>query len=64
MRITSRINLETTSMADTQTKVAMINEGHMNWPMNLFIPMGEKRFPKDMEASLVSLKNIMESDNT
>jgi len=63
MRITSRINLETTSISDTQTKVVMINEGHMNWPMNLFIPMGEKRFPKDMETSLVSLKNIMESNN-
>jgi len=64
MRITSRINLETTSISDTQTKVVMINEGHMNWPMNLFIPMGEKRFPKDMETSLVALNNLMESDNT
>jgi len=63
MRITSRINLETTSISDNQTKVAMINEGHMNWPMNLFIPMGEKRFPKDMESSLITLKNIMENQN-
>lgn len=62
MRITSRIHLETTSVSEAQTQVAMINEGHMNWPMNLFIPMGEKRFPKDMQSSLATLKNILENN--
>jgi len=64
MRMTTSINMETSSLTDTQTKVVMINKGNMKWPMNLFIPMGEKRFPKDMENSLASLKNIMESNNT
>jgi hypothetical protein len=63
MRITSRINLETTSISNTQTRVAMINSGSMKWPMNLFIPMGEKNFPKDMDSSLATLKGILENNS-
>ena len=61
MRMTTGIHLETTTMPDGQTKVTMINTGTMKWPMNLFIPMGEKKFPKDMESSLLALKNLMEN---
>jgi hypothetical protein len=32
----------------------------MKYPMNLFIPMVERNFPKDMDESLATLKNILE----
>jgi len=32
----------------------------MKYPMNIFIPIAEKRFPRDMDESLAILKNIFE----
>lgn len=64
MRMKARIDLETTSISDAQTRVAMINSGSMKWPMNLFIPVGEKRFPKDMNESLLVLKHLLENNKT
>ena len=61
MRMTASIDMETKSITDAQTKVALINRGTMKWPMNLFIPIGEKRFPKDMESSLKTLKELFEN---
>ena len=52
--------METESLSDNQTKVSMSNSGTLNYPMNLMIPIAEKRFPKDMDISLSALKNILE----
>jgi len=60
MKVTSSIIMETESLPGNQTKVSLINTGTMNYPMNLFIPMAEKNFPKDMDESLASLKSILE----
>ena len=60
MTTTADVIMETESLSDNQTKVSLINSGILKYPTNLFIPMAEKRFPKDMDASLVTLKNILE----
>jgi len=62
MRVTADVIFEMESLPDHQTKVSMINTGKLNYPMNIFILMAEKNFPKDMEASLVTLKTVLENE--
>jgi hypothetical protein len=57
---TANVIMETESLSDNQTKVSLINSGTLKYPMNIFIPMAEKKFPKDMDTSLSTLKNILE----
>lgn len=52
--------METESTSETQTKVNLINSGTLKYPMNIFIPLAEKNFPKDMDRSLLALKEILE----
>lgn len=42
----------------------MINTGTIKYPMNIFVPIAEKKFPKDMDESLATLKNILEKQST
>jgi hypothetical protein len=60
MRVTASVIFETESLSADQTKVNLINKGIMKYPMNLFIPMAKRNFPKDMDESLATLKNILE----
>ena len=60
MKVTASVIMETESVADNQTKVSLSNAGTLKYPLNLFIPMAEKKFPKDMDESLLTLKNILE----
>jgi hypothetical protein len=60
MRVTASVIMETEPLSDTQTRVYLINAGTMKYPMNIFIPIAEKRFPRDMDESLATLKNIFE----
>jgi len=60
MRVTSSVIMETEPVSASQTRVSLINAGTLKYPMNLFIPMAENRFPKDMDESLATLKNILE----
>ena len=60
MRVSSSVIFETESLSDDQTKVNLINTGTLKYPMNIFVPMAEKKFPKDMDDSLSTLKNILE----
>ena len=61
MRISASVIFETESLSENQTKVNLINTGTLKYPLNIMIPMAEKRFPKDMDESLSTLKNILES---
>lgn len=63
MKAISDVIMETESLLDNQTKVNLINSGTLKYPMNIFIPLVEKNFPKDMDSSLATLKIILESDN-
>lgn len=63
MKTVANVIMETESLSDNQTKVNLINSGTLNFPLNIFIPLAEKNFPKDMDESLVFLKNILENEN-
>jgi uncharacterized protein YndB with AHSA1/START domain len=60
MKTTADVIMETEVLSDNQTKVNLINSGTLKYPMNIFIPLAEKNFPKDMDASLLALKEILE----
>lgn len=60
MKTIANINMETASISDNQTKVSMSNAGTLKYPLNIFIPLAERNFPKDMDESLSMLKTILE----
>ena len=60
MATSASIIMETESLSDNQTKVNWSNAGTLKYPMNIFIPIAEKKFPKDIDTSLSALKNILE----
>ncbi len=60
MQITACVIMETESLSDNQTKVYLSNAGTLKYPLNIMIPMVEKKFPKDIDISLSTLKNIFE----
>jgi hypothetical protein len=60
MKAKARILMDTESLPDGQTKVYWSNAGRLNYPVNIFIPVMEKNVAKDMDSSLVTLKNILE----
>jgi len=62
MKTTADIIMEMEALSDTQTKVNLINTGKLPYPMNIFIPIAEKKFPKDMNESLVELRNLLEKN--
>jgi hypothetical protein len=60
MATTANVVMETEPLSDNQTKVYMSNAGTLKYPMNLMIPIAERKFPKDMDISLSTLKSILE----
>ena len=60
MRATATIIMETESLSENQTKVTWSNTGTLKYPVNIFVPLMEKNLPKDMDASLATLKSILE----
>jgi len=60
MRATASIIMETESLPDNKTKVSWSNAGTLIYPINLLVPMMEKMLPKEMDASLSNLKDILE----
>src|SRR5580693_3494067 len=60
MKITAKVIMETEALTKDQTKVNLINEGTLKYPLNILIPIAEKNFAKDMDISLSTLKDIFE----
>lgn len=60
MVTSATIVMETVSLSDDQTKVSWSNAGTLNYPVNILIPLMEKHVAKDMDSSLLLLKNILE----
>jgi hypothetical protein len=60
MATIANVIMETEPLSDSQTKVYLSNAGTLKYPMNIMIPIAEKMFPKDMDISLSTLKNILE----
>ena len=60
MRTSSIVIMETASLSDDQTQVSWSNAGTLKYPVNIFVPILEKKLPKAMDSSLSNLKNILE----
>jgi len=60
MAVTASIIMETESLPNNQTKVIWSNAGTLKYPINIMIPMMERHVAKDMDSSLLTLKNILE----
>ena len=60
MKTIANVIMETESLSDNKTKVYLINSGTLKYPFNIFIPLAERNFPKDMDTSLLTLKSILE----
>ena len=61
MKAVATIIMETEPLSDNQTKVSWSNSGTLKYPVNLFIPMMEKSVARDMDSSLLKLKEILQS---
>jgi hypothetical protein len=60
MAVSSTVIMEMEALTADQTKVYWSNAGILNYPLNIMIPMLEKSLPKDMDKSLINLKEILE----
>ena len=53
-------NMTTESVSGNQTKVTLSNASKIKYPFNIMLLMVEKVIAKDMDTSLLTLKNILE----
>ena len=53
-------NMTTESVSGNQTKVTLSNSSKIKYPFNIMLLMVEKVIAKDMDKSLLTLKNILE----
>ena len=60
MKVSATIIMETEAISTDETKVYWSNGGTLNYPLNLFIPLMQQSVAKDMDSSLITLKNILE----
>jgi len=60
MRTSAIVVMETASLPGDQTNVSWSNAGILKYPVNIFIPLLEKKLPKAMDSSLSTLKSILE----
>lgn len=60
MKAVARMIMETEPLSDNQTKVYWSNAGELPYPLNIMVPMLEKHVKRDMDASLINLKDILE----
>jgi len=60
MVTSARIIMEMESLSDTATKVTWSNAGTLKYPVNIMIPMMKKYVVRDIDSSLLTLKNILE----
>lgn len=60
METTADVIMETEALEPDKTRVSMSNSGTIKYPMNIFIPLAEKKFPKALDESLANLKAILE----
>ena len=60
MKATARIIMSTDSVSENETRLSWSNAGRLNYPVNIMIPVMERMLPKEMDASLQTLKNILE----
>jgi hypothetical protein len=60
MAVAASIIMEMENVSDGQTRVSWSNSGTLKIPVNVLIPFMERSVAKDMDASLLTLKAILE----
>ena len=63
MKMSANVTMTTEALSGGKTKVNLINSGVIGYPLNLMIPFAEKNFAKDLDDSLLVLKQVLESGN-
>ena len=63
MAARATVIMETESISDQQTKVTWSNAGTLKYPVNILIPVMEKHVAKNMDTSLLTLKDILENNH-
>jgi hypothetical protein len=63
MAAIAQVIMETDSVPGDQTKVSWSNRSALKYPLNIMVPMVEKMVAKEMDISLVNLKNILEKQS-
>ena len=58
----AQARMTTEFQGQNRTRVTWSNESELKYPMNLMVSMIEKMLAKDMDASLLNLKNILEKE--
>lgn len=61
MKVSADVIMETQPVFADETKVSFTNKGILPYPFNIMIPIFEKNFGKDIDGSLLILKNILEN---
>jgi hypothetical protein len=59
-RVTGQTNISTEPVSAGQTKVIMSNASTLKYPLNFLLLIVEKGIAKDMNTSLLTLKNFLE----
>jgi hypothetical protein len=60
MKVSAAVIMETESLPGDKTKVTWSNASILKYPFNIMVPLVEKMIAKDMDSSLVTLKNLLE----
>jgi hypothetical protein len=60
MKTSANIIMDMESLSADQTRLSWSNAGTLPYPLNAMIPLFEKMFAKDMDSSLLTLKNMLE----
>jgi hypothetical protein len=63
MAAIAQVIMETESLSENQTKVSWSNRSDLKYPLNIMVPMVERMLAKEMDASLSTLKNILENSS-
>jgi hypothetical protein len=62
MTAIAEVIMETEPLSQNETKVSWSNRSNLKYPLNIMVPMVERMLAKEMDSSLLTLKNILESE--
>jgi hypothetical protein len=60
MLAVAQVIMETKAVSGSETLVSWSNRSRLNYPLNIMVPLVEKMLAKDMDKSLLILKEILE----
>lgn len=61
-KVSADFKIDTEAIGNDHTKVTWSNTSALKYPLNIMVPMVERSLAKDMDESLMVLKNILEKE--